>query len=154
MNIMKEKMLPWSGLDGPVYEAGPLKIRKAGIIKAAWAMSPVLIAGGIYYRYPLIAAAGALYVLALVMKKDVALTERGIETFYRMKIANSHQIWNWNEIDRIASEINDEKYGKEKLAVYFRKDNRVKGLCFEKSFYKEIIELAKSRNGSIKVEDE
>ena len=151
---MKENIPPWSGLEDPIYETEPLKERKAWVNKAAGAISLVFIAGGIYYMYPVLSLLGVLCILALVMKKDTVLTIRGIETFYRMKIAAHYEIWKWEEIDRMASEINDAKYGKERLAVYFRKNDRAKCLCLAKSKYSEIIELAKSRNKDIKVENE
>ena len=101
---MSAKPLPWADLTGPIYLPRELKPRKPYIVYSCWAMVALLLVGGIFTRFKIALIFGVLYSLTLLTKKDVAVTERGLEIFYQMRITTNYNFWPWAEINAIVVE--------------------------------------------------
>lgn len=106
---MKVEHLPWESLEGPIFHAKELKPRKAWVTYGCWFMCVLLIIGGLTTRYKIALIFGVLYILTLLMKKDVVVTERGVEIYYQMRIATHYDFWPWKEIFSVIREEKKEK---------------------------------------------
>ena len=82
--------LPWDPLKGPKYYPVDLKLRKKWVTVGSWFMSGLLILGGLTTKNRVAAIFGLLYILTLLMVKSVAVTSRGLEIFYQMRITTHH----------------------------------------------------------------
>lgn len=147
---MKVEHLPWESLEGPIFHAKELKPRKAWVTYGCWFMCVLLIIGGLTTRYKIALIFGVLYILTLLMKKDVVVTERGVEIYYQMRIATHYDFWPWKEIFSV---IREEKKGEELVAVYFSRGDRNKRLFFTKADAKQIMVLARKKNSTAVVSD-
>lgn len=147
--MRKRGSLPWENLDGPVYEAKPMKEQKRWVIQGSWVMSLCLIFFGIVTRYFLVGVFGVLFILALLMDKHVVVTVRGIETYYNMRITTHYEIWKWSEIDVIAPGDKRSREHPELIPLFFRRGDRARQLNFTSGEVREIRKLAKQQNRKI-----
>jgi hypothetical protein len=147
---MMMEHLPWESVEGPKYYPKELKPRKKWVTTGSWVMSGLLLLGGLVTQYRVAAVFGFLYVLALMMVKTTAVTSRGVEIYYQMKITTHYDFLGWDEIRAVTRE--DRGYP-DLVALYFANDIKSKRLFFTKSDAKKIMELAKEQNPSIKVGD-
>lgn len=147
---MMMEHLPWESVEGPKYYPKELKPRKKWVTVGSWVMSGLLLLGGLVTQYHVAAVFGLLYVLALMMVKTTAVTSRGVEIYYQMKITTHYDFLGWDEIRAVTRE---DRGHPDLVALYFANDIKSKRLFFTKSDAKEIMELAKERNSSIKVGD-
>lgn len=145
---MSKTSLPWAGLAGPVYIPRELKPRKAYVTYGCWAMSVLLVLGGIFTRWKIAAVFGALYILTLLTKKDAVITERGLEIFYNMKITTNYNFWPWEEINAIVVE---DRNHPEVIALHFGRGNASKRFFFTRSDTQDVLILAKQKNPSIPI---
>lgn len=143
---MSAEHLPWESLEGPIYYAKELKPRKKWVYIGGWIFSAALILGGIITPYHILILFGLLYVLTLLMKKDVVVTERGVETFYQMRITTHYEFWPWKEILSVTTE---DRNHPELVALHFARGNRSKRLFYPKADAKQIVVLAKKKNSRI-----
>ncbi|BAK99853.1 hypothetical protein OBV_26550 [Oscillibacter valericigenes Sjm18-20] len=142
--------LPWESVEGPKYYPKELTPRKKWVTAGSWLMSGFLILGGLVTQYHVAAVFGLLYLLALMMVKTTAVTSRGVEIYYQMKITTHYDFQSWDEIRAVTRE---DRGRPDLVALYFANDIKSKRLFFTKSDAKKIMELAKERNPSIKVGD-
>ena len=80
---MRTEQLPWDSVPGPHYAARELKPRKKWVTVGGWILVAVLLLGGLATRYRVLLVFSALYALALLTKKDVVVTSRGLEINYQ-----------------------------------------------------------------------
>ncbi len=142
--------LPWEALDGPKYHAQAAKPRKKWVTAGGWGLSVLLLAAGVATRYYVMVAFGFLYALALAMEKDTVITERGLETFYQMRITTHYDLWKWEEISVI---VREDRGHPELVRLHIGRGNTEKALFFKKAEAEKITALAKKRNPSIRVLD-
>lgn len=142
--------LPWESVEGPKYYPKELKPRKKWVTAGSWMMSGLLILGGLVTQYHVAAVFGLLYLLALMMVKTTAVTIRGLEIYYQMKITTHYDFLGWDEIRAVTRE---DRGHPDLVALYFANDIKSKRLFFTKSDAKKIMELATERNPGIKVGD-
>ena len=101
--------------------------------------------------YKLIIVFAILYMLVLLMKKDMVVTERGVETFYQMRITTWYEKLEWKDIDMVVREDRDDP---RLVALYFRErdnDDRVKRLFFTREDAQNIMRMAKLQPNRIEV---
>lgn len=142
--------LPWESVEGPKYYPKELKPRKKWVTAGCWIMSGFLILGGVVTKYRVAAVFGLLYLLALMMVKTTAVTSRGVEIYYQMKITTHYDFLSWDQIRAVTRE---DRGHPDLVALYFANDIKSKRLFFTKSDAKKIMELAKERNPGIQVGD-
>ncbi len=142
--------LPWESVEGPKYYPKDLKPRKKWVTVGSWFMSGLLILGGLTTKYRVAAIFGLLYILTLLMVKSVAVTSRGLEIFYQMRITTHYDFLSWNDVRAVTREDKDHP---ELVALYFANDIKSKRLFFTKSDAEKIMKLAKEQNSSIKISD-
>lgn len=146
---MRTVHLPWESVPGPQYHARDLKPRKKWVTAGGWVMSFVLILGGIAYpKYWFAAVFGVLYMLTLLMQKDIVVTSRGLEIFYQMHITTQYDFWSWDDIHTI---IREDKKHPELVALHIGKGDRSKRLFFTKADAQAIMDLARKQNHPILV---
>lgn len=146
-----KKELPWAETTGPVYHAQEIKPRKESTKTLCWLMCGFLIVGGLMTPYKLIILFALLYMLVLLMKKDMVVTERGVETFYQMRITTWYEKLEWKDIDMVVREDRDDP---RLVALYFRErgnDDRVKRLFFTREDAQSIMRMAKLQPDRIEV---
>ena len=142
------RSLPWSELDGPVYAARELKPRKTYVTYGWWVMATLLILAGIVTRWKIAAVFGVLYILVLLMKKDTAVTSRGLEIYYQMRITTQYDFWPWEEINAIVVE---DRNHPELIALHFGRGNLSKRFFFTRPDTQDILVLAKRKNPGIPI---
>ena len=142
--------LPWESVEGPKYYAKELKPLEKWVKVGSWFMAGLLVLGGLVTQYHVAAVFGLLYLMALMMVKTTAVTSRGVEIYYQMKITTHYDFLGWDEIRAVTRE--DRGYP-DLVALYFANDIKSKRLFFSKSDAKKIMELATERNPGIKVSD-
>lgn len=145
---MSKPSLPWSELTGPIYIPRELKPRKAYVVYACWAMVILLLVGGIFTRFKIALIFGALYALTLLTKKDAAVTERGLEIYYQMRITTNYNFWPWEEINAIVVE---DRNHPELIALHFGRGNASKRFFFTRSDTQNILILAREKNPGVPV---
>lgn len=145
---MSKPSLPWADLTGPIYTPRELKPRKAYVIYACWAMVILLLVGGIFTRFKIALIFAALYGLTLLSKKDAAVTERGLEIFYQMKITTNYNFWPWEEINAIVVE---DRNHPELIALHIGRGSASKRFFFTRKDTQEILVLAREKNPGIPV---
>ena len=118
---MSGQHLPWESLETPIYYPKELKPRKKWVYTGGWILSAALILGGIITPYRILLLFAILYILTLLMEKDVAVTERGLEIYYQMKITTHYDFWQWKEIDSLLLEDRNQPG---LLAMHFIKGNK------------------------------
>ena len=145
---MSKNSLPWAGLSGPIYTPRELKPRKPYVIYGCWAMVILLPVGGIFTRFKIALIFAALYGLTLLSKKDAAVTERGLEIFYQMKITTNYNFWPWEEINAIVVE---DRNHPELIALHIGRGSASKRFFFTRKDTQDILVLAREKNPGIPV---
>lgn len=145
---MSKTSLPWADLTGPIYTPRELKPRKAYVTYACWVMVAILLVGGIVTRFKIALIFGALYTLTLLSKKDAAVTERGLEIFYQMKISTNYNLWPWEEINAIVIE---DRSHPELIALHFGRGNASKRFFFTRRDAQDVLILAREKHPGIPV---
>lgn len=145
---MSKPSLPWADLTGPVYTPRELKPRKAYVTCACWAMVVILLVGGIFTRFKIALIFGALYALTLLTKKDAAVTERGLEIYYQMRITTNYNFWPWEEINAIVVE---DRNHPELIALHFGRGNASKRFFFTRTDTQNILILAREKHPGVPV---
>ena len=145
---MRATPLPWADLSGPIYIPRELKPRKPYVTYTCWAMVVLLLVGGIFTRFKIALIFGVLYTLTLLTQKDVAVTERGLEIFYQMKITTNYNFWPWAEINAIVIE---DRNHPELIALHFGRGNASKRLFFTRQDTQEILILAREKHPGVPV---
>lgn len=146
---MRTDRLPWED-DSTVYEAKELKPRKPWVTKACWVMCFILIIGGLITPYRIAIVFGVLYILVLLMQKHVAVTSRGLEVFYQMRITTSTMLWTWEEIGSV---IREDRNHPELVALHFGREATVKRFFFTREDSNAIMKLARKKNPKAEVRD-
>ena len=80
----------------------------------------------------------------------MAVTERGLEIYYQMKITTHYDFWQWKEIDSLLLEDRNQPG---LLALHFVRGNRSKRFFFSKADAKQIQVLARKKNSRIRTAD-
>ena len=145
---MNKQSLPWADLSGPIYIPRELKPRKPYVIYGCWAMVMLLLVGGIFTRFKIALVFGALYSLTLLTQKDVAVTERGLEIFYQMKITTNYNFWPWAEINAIVVE---DRNHPELIALHIGRGNASKRFFFTRQDTQKILVLAREKNPGVPI---
>lgn len=140
---MRNQTLPWDGIAGPIYQARELKPRKPWINYFAWAMTGLLIVGGLTTKYRIALVFGVLFILTLVTKRDIVITSRGLEIFHQMRITTNYEFWPWSDISVVTRD--DEKDPK-LVTLYITRGDRTKRLYFLRAESEAILKLAKEQN--------
>lgn len=145
---MSQQSLPWTDLAGPIYTPRELKPRKPYVTYTCWAMVVFLLVGGLFTRFKIALVFGALYTLTLLTKKDVAVTERGLEIFYQMKITTNYNFWPWAEINAIVVE---DRNHPELIALHFGRGSASKRFFFTRQDTQNILILAREKHPGVPV---
>ena len=145
---MSKQTLPWADLTGPIYTPRELKPRKPPVIYACWAMVILLLVGGIVTRFKIALIFAALYGLTLLSQKDVAVTERGLEIFYQMKITTNYNFWPWAEINAIVVE---DRNHPELIALHFGHGSASKRFFFTRPDTEKILVLAREKHPGVPI---
>lgn len=136
--------LPWDDLTTPVYVAVNTKKRKAWVIFYAWFCVAVLIAGAIFSRFHLVCSILAvLMALAVLLKKQDAVTERGLECCTDLRIYQSTETWTWEEIEYLTFENNPAV--PDTTLLYFTRGIRTRKAFFKNADAEEIKRMARGR---------
>ena len=136
---MSKQTLPWADLTGPIYTPRELKPRKPYVIYACWAMVILLLVGGIFTKFKIALIFAVLYGLTLLSQKDVAVTERGLEIYYQMKITTNYNFWPWAEINAIVVE---DRNHPELIALHIGRGSASKRFFFTRPDTEKILVLA------------
>ena len=91
---------------------------------------------------------GALILLAMVLQKKTAVTERGIEVTYDMILFKRVELWSFDEIQEIHKELSPDG---NRYALHMMKDIMSKRLVFPIPVAEEVIALALAKNPRIHV---
>ena len=145
---MSKQTLPWADLTGPIYTPRELKPRKPHVIYVCWAMVILLLVGGIVTRFKIALIFAALYGLTLLSQKDVAVTERGLEIFYQMKITTNYNFWPWAEINAIVVE---DRNHPELIALHFGHGSASKRFFFTRPDTEKILVLAREKHPGVPI---
>ena len=145
---MSKQTLPWAGLAGPIYTPRELKPRKPYVIYACWAMVILLLVGGIFTPFKIALIFAVLYGLTLLSKKDVAITERGLEIFYQMKITTNYNFWPWSEINAIVVE---DRNHPELIALHIGRGSASKRFFFTRPDTEKILVLAREKHPGVPI---
>lgn len=147
---MKKQGLPWDEVDGGKYYARELKPRKQWVTVGSWILSVVLILAGIFTHWRIAAVFGVLYILTLLMQKDTAVTSRGLEIYYQMRVTTSYTFWPWSEISMVTRE---DKNHPEVVALYITRGDRTKRLYFTRPDAKAVMDMARKQKPRVIVGD-
>ena len=147
---MRTEQLPWDSVPGPHYAARELKPRKKWVTVGGWILVAVLLLGGLATRYRVLLVFSTLYALALLTKKDVVVTSRGLEINYQMRITTQYDFWSW---DKIVSVTREDKNNPEVVALYFGMDNKAKRLYFTRPVAEQVLKLAKEVKPGITIQE-
>ena len=132
-------MLPWENEGGVVYTARELRPRKRWVTYGGYCLAVLLLAAGLLTRYR----------IALLMDKQVVVSEKGIEQFYQMRITTHYECYPWNEIDTVVLE---DRGHPTLAALYFRRGDKTKRLFFDKEDAEKILLLARKQNSAMRIE--
>lgn len=143
---MRIERLPWEAVSGQIFHAQEPKPRKKWVQVGGWILSVVLMIFGVTTKFWVLSILGLLYLLALIMKKEIVVTKRGVETFYQMYITTQYEIWNWSELGYVLYEDRN-KPGL--TALLFNRGDRVKRLYFKTEDAVKIVEMVKEEHPNI-----
>ncbi len=147
---MSAKKLPWETVPGKKYKARELRPRKRWVTVGSWVLAACLFVAGFVTPYWILIIFAVLYGLALLMDKQVAVTERGLEMYYQMKVTQHYELVKWQDM---VSLIYEDKKHPELVALYFGLPGKAKRVYFTREDAKAIMALAKRKNPSLIVDD-
>ena len=147
---MRSGQLPWNSISGPIYRARVLKPRQRWVTNGCWVLCVFLIVFGYTTRYRIGIVFGVLYILVLLMKKDIAVTERGLEIYYQMRITTHYDFWPWEEM---AAVIREDRRHPELVALHFGKGNASKQFFFTRGDSDAIMAMAREKKKKLLVRD-
>ena len=142
---------PWEDLTTPMYEAVEVKKQKTWVIYGSWILSALLVVGGFTTKYKVAFFFAFILVMALISKKRVMVTERGLESFMDMRFTSNYQLWPWEEIEALTQETNKNFPGI--TLLYFTRDLRTRRVFFREEDAKAIRKLAGQKNKKLKLFD-
>ena len=145
------KKIPWQDIDGRKYNSVEVVVHKDYVKITAWMIGFILIGMGIFTKNILGMVFGICFLLAMIMKKSKAFTERGLELFNDMRITSSYSFWDWKDIDVLTYEYKKEH--KKAVLFYITKGDRTKKIYFDKNDKGNILKLAGEKNPNIKIYD-
>ncbi|MBQ6360702.1 MAG: hypothetical protein IJJ25_06145 [Lachnospiraceae bacterium] len=145
------RTFPWEGITSPMYAAHEVKPRKKWVIYYGWGLAALLLVGGFMTRFKIALFFAVIIALALISKKTVMVTERGVESFMDMRFTSYYEIWKWEEIEALTHEVLKEFPGSWQL--YFTRGDRTRKIFFKEADAKEILKLAKKQNSKIRLYD-
>lgn len=148
---MRRTVLPWESVPGPKYLAVDTLKRSNRIQYGGWIVVAALLAGGALTRWKIAYLFAVLYALALLMQKDVAVTQRGLEIFHQMQVTTNYERWDWRDIYAVTHE--PDPAGSGRTILYFTKGDRTKRNYYQNDDAKEILKLAKKQNPEIRIFD-
>ena len=93
---------------------------------------------------------GIVILLAMVLQKEISMTEEGLEVNYDMVVYQYRELWPYDEIEDIHKELSPDGT---KMALHVMKDVMSRKLIYDLDVYKDVIELALEKNPKIHVAD-
>ena len=93
---------------------------------------------------------GIVILLAMVLQKEIAMTEDGLEVNYDMIVYQYKELWPYEEIEDIHKELSPDGT---KMALHVMKDVMSRKLIYDLPVYEEVIALALEKNPKIHVAD-
>lgn len=148
---MSRLVLPWESVPDPKYHAIDVLKRTKTISYGGWFVVAVLALGGAVTRWKIACIFAVLYALAMVMRKYVAVTERGLEIYYDMRISTNYERWDWPDIYAVTYE--KDPANSRRAILYFTKGDRTKRNYFKPDDVTGILKLAKRKNPEIRIFD-
>lgn len=106
------------------------------------------LAYGIYSLSVYSIVVGALVVLAMAMKKEIAVTQDGVQISYELFFIKRIDLWAFSDIREIHKELSPD--GRE-MALHVMKEVMSRKLIFPVEIYKNVIDLALEKNPKIHV---
>lgn len=91
---------------------------------------------------------GAVLLLVMILQKEIAMTENGLEVTYDMVVYQYKELWTYEEIQEIHRELSPD--GK-KMALHVMKDVMSRKLIYSIPESRLVIELAQEKNPKIHV---
>lgn len=91
---------------------------------------------------------GVVLLLAMVLQKEIAMTENGLEITYDMVVYQYKEMWTYDEIQEIHKELSPD--GK-KMALHVMKDIMSRKLIYSVPESRLVLELALEKNPKIHV---
>lgn len=147
---MRSGQLPWDSISGPIYGARVLKPRKRWVTVGCWVLCVFLITFGLTSPYRIAIVFGTLYILVLMMRKDVAVTDRGLEIYYQMRITTHYDFWPWEEMSAV---IREDRKHPELVALHFGRGNSSKQFFFTRKDSDAIMAMTRRKNRKTLVHD-
>ncbi|MCR5825916.1 MAG: hypothetical protein K6G54_05075 [Oscillospiraceae bacterium] len=148
---MRRTVLPWESVPGSKYYAIDTLKRSKKTSYGGWLAVAVLAFGGAVTRWKIALIFAVLYALALLMQKDVAVTERGLEIYHDMRITTNYERWDWADIYAVTHET--DPAGSGRAILYFTKGDRTKRNYYRPEDVSPILKLAKQKNPAIRIFD-
>lgn len=140
---MKQKA-PWADLTTPVYIAFETKQHKSWVIFYAWFCVAVLVFCAFVTRYHLVCGIlSVLLAFAIVTKRILAVSERGLDTFTDLQIFSSNENWSWDEIEYLTYENNPDV--PDMTLLFFTKGARTRRAFFKNKDAEQIKTMARVR---------
>lgn len=93
---------------------------------------------------------GIVILLAMVLQKEISMTEEGLEVNYDMVVYQYRELWPYDQIEDIHKELSPDGT---KMALHVMKDVMSRKLIYDLDVYKDVIELALEKNPKIHVAD-
>ena len=93
---------------------------------------------------------GIVILLAMVLQKEISMTEEGLEVNYDMVVYQYRELWPYDQIEDIHKELSPDG---SKMALHVMKDVMSRKLIYDLDVYKDVIELALEKNPKIHVAD-
>lgn len=93
---------------------------------------------------------GIVILLAMVLQKEISMTEEGLEVNYDMVVYQYRELWPYDQIEDIHKELSPDGT---KMALHVMKDVMSRKLIYDLDVYKDVIALALEKNPKIHVAD-
>ena len=117
---------------------------------AAIAAGFFMIGLAIYIHSIHAAFIGIVLLLAMILQKEIAMTEEGLQISYDMIVYQYKELWPYDQIEEIHKELSPDGT---KMALHVMKDIMSRKLIYGKSEYADVIALALEKNPEIHVSD-
>lgn len=109
-----------------------------------------MIGFAVYIRSWHAAFIGIVILLAMVLQKEISMTEEGLEVNYDMVVYQYKELWPYDQIEDIHKELSPDGT---KMALHVMKDVMSRKLIYDLDVYKDVIALALEKNPKIHVAD-